>query len=1535
MDPPHMRYPVERNQLHQDNRIFASQYTVQSDHSPTLNLSSQPGFTRSAPKDDSPIPGYATPVVAIGDTHRPTPMNPRSYTTARLRNRDWELWPEVCLRIRDVPYSFTNIRDIYEMFTQHGNVRYIKVESQELGQALVTFSPPPKTAFWGFHPRFRIQTKHGLVTPRFDLLPPKPDQKLTSTVTPQRLFPQPLTLEAASLDFGLRRDDRSMITMQTMVSSEELPILLTLDLASEKAKRMDIRFHANVDGSPRPFRLQVPITSILQILRVKQENGDFPMQLVISVKDPPRYFRRIPFRQAMKTQGSTDEWREWPLMWERQTDIDKNMKLRDQLPVSLVRAVPAVDTGRWLTYRLIIGASKRNNVFYDHFCQALDNHNVHIKDVTNVVIEPRMIPTDDMLHLDFEVRYQLEVCISHHNLNEFNMTKEFIRRLSALDKSTAQLLLENVAASNKTYNLPIEIFSARELQFFRRRRVPEGCVLMHSLTVTPTTVHLNSPTVEISNRVVRDYKSHVDRFLRVKFEDEDCYGKIWWSSRNDNQEEVYNRIRRTFKNGLDIAGRHYEFLASGSSQFRENGAYFFASTPQLKAADIRASLGKFDPINIVAKYAARIGQCFSTTRAITHVRNVNVREIPDIHHNNFCFTDGVGKISPFVAQMIADQFRINSTPGDYPSVFQFRMGGCKGILAVDPSLKGVAVRIRPSQKKFETTSEGLEIIKVSSFSNALLNQQIILVLTSLGVSNKVFMDKMITALQNVDASMTDGSVALQLLQKGVDVNQTTLAMASMILDGFMTVQEPFLMSLLRLWRAWNIKYLKEKAHIMVEESAFVFGCVDETDSLKMVPGQLPEIFVQIPSSDKKGHYKTVTGVCIIARNPSLHPGDIRVVLAVECEKLCHLKNALVLPQRGERDLANMCSGGDLDGDEYIVIWDKALIPPRDQRSHPPMDYMPPIPRMRAGKVTVEDINAFFIEHIKNDNLGTIAVHHRAFADAFEEKGGVKTEKCRRLAQLHSQAVDFPKTGVPAILDADLVPQKKPHWMIKSSPKHRYKSTGILGRLFDLVERVDFDPLYEQPFDQRILAAYSLEEGIIKMARTLKDDYDRDMHRIMAQHGIKTEFEVWTAFVMEHTREKNDYQFAEEMGRLASALKHHYRDVCLETAGLSKHERDVAKLGPLVAAMYTVTASEVAHVNESSVLISGLKPSINRDDQKPLISFPWIFAAELGQVATKGTVGKSHPAAAEPETINKQLRIQQNLRGRYAAELDGLMPTPLPEVKFLDAELSIPNPIDDRERVAVQATMEDSFSKLLLSPSAAVHVETSAAEVQSHTGFRFAAPSLPTEPLATGELGQGLRAQVASLDVGIPAVVVQSHTAEGATIPSSPHELISFSKFHEALPDPGAVTIKQTPSAASQPLATYGTNSSSYPNEPISLAKLRQTLAPISTIDDDSAVVDGNELHGSALGDQADPGVDEPSSASESTDATVSLGSPISSCAEETIITKDVRGRIDPPVMAPSTTKLMDGKKENIGMDDGKEQKSAKMIWDQFVMMQEF
>jgi hypothetical protein len=176
-------------------------------------------------------------------------------------------------------------------------------------------------------------------------------------------------------------------------------------------------------------------------------------------------------------------------------------------------------------------------------------------------------------------------------------------------------------------------------------------------------------------------------------------------------------------------------------------------------------------------------------------------------------------------------------------------------------------------------------------------------------------------------------------------------------------------------------------------------------------------------------------------------------------------------------------------------------------------------------------------------------------------------------------------------------------------------------MYDAVITVDLESAWELPFDKRILEAFELDSRILALAREVKYEYDEAIRRLMKQHGVKTEFEIWTTFILEHNHESRDFKIAEELGETVAGLKTQFQNVCYERAGTTPQERDWGKVRLFVAAMYTVTAQEVAQANrecESRHLAAGRwVPDRERTPEAmPFMSFAWLFRRELGHIAMR-------------------------------------------------------------------------------------------------------------------------------------------------------------------------------------------------------------------------------------------------------------------------------------------------------------------------------
>ncbi|KAG9187748.1 RNA-dependent RNA polymerase [Alternaria panax] len=1172
--------------------------------------------------------------------------------------RHWAHHQEGKIKLFGIPKSCWT-KDTYHAMSPFGTVfRIDMIAGTRDNTAYVVFRPPP------FKDISNRTVRLGAAHLGSEILSPQV-KTLPSPANPAKLYCEFNILPVKKVDFGVRVAEKTMIAMHTLRSPNGIYMMLNLD-----RKELDIQFPIKIDNEERKFRFRLPIALISRIYRVTDNTTEQPT-LIIPFDTPPQFFMQRKEGEYLDdgtkhTSFSKDKfWNDWKT-WFRATDVINNTikKAFQGSPLMNHKDTAIIDIGQWTSYRMTFDAAVMTGLKYKDFSDALADHGVVIENLDQYTVKekiasplwsllqeeisgthPHLESTPDSkgsvfddlftghVHLSFPVRYQLEACLSNGYLKEHNMTSDFLEKLAALEPRRTVYILEKVLDKQHTYYDPMDIFSIRVKQL--ERKIPSYCVLQRSVIITPTMMHVASPIMETSNRIIRKHAADSDRFIRVKFSDEKAEGQLR-SMPNGRAEATFDRVLRAMKHGIVVAGRYYEFLAFGNSQFREHGAYFYAPTLSKSADDIRVALGDFSHIKTVAKFGARLGQCFSTTRAMRH--NVKVIAIPDIVRNDYTFTDGVGKISFFLAQMAAQELGLAHAFDDPPSLFQFRLGGCKGVLALDPRITGAEVHIRPSQLKFVAPHNGLEIIRSSSLATPFFNRQIIVVLSYLGVPDSVVIRKQQEMINDYENAMIDEGVALQKLQKHIDMNQTTLTMAGMLLDGFMRAEDPFVMSLLKLWRACTIKNLKEKARIAVDDGAFVLGCIDETATLRghlnnsqsrldatrnEKMATLPEIFLQVDNTSKRGHYKIIEGVCVLARNPSLHPGDVRIVRAVDVPMLHHLKNVVVLPQIGDRDMANMCSGGDLDGDDYMVLWDADLIP--DMINVPPMDFTAEKPMETEDPITASHIGEFFVMYMKNDSLGQIAHAHLAQADF--QADGVKDEKCLKLAELHSKAVDFPKSGLPAEMSNELRPWKWPHFMEKKylSEDRIYHSKKILGMLYDQVQLVDFKPQWENPFDKRILETFEVEDDIMSKATELKASYDECLRRLMAKHGIKTEFEAWSVFVLVHNHESGDYKFAEEFGRKIGALKSQCREECRVAAGRGvEGTADLSRLEKFVAAMYTVTARQMeaalVECRTKTKIVGGQRVPVRpmEPEHMPLISFPWLFPSELGKMATGGT-----------------------------------------------------------------------------------------------------------------------------------------------------------------------------------------------------------------------------------------------------------------------------------------------------------------------------
>jgi len=327
-------------------------------------------------------------------------------------------------------------------------------------------------------------------------------------------------------------------------------------------------------------------------------------------------------------------------------------------------------------------------------------------------------------------------------------------------------------------------------------------------------------------------------------------------------------------------------------------------------------------------------------------------------------------------------------------------------------------------------------------------------------------------------------------------------------SGIALTAEPFLRNLLLSVYRHKLGELLKRTRIEVdpEKGRSMMGTADETATL-----DYGQVFVQYsarldqPNVDRR----VLTGTVVIAKNPCFHPGDMRKFTAVDVPALRHMVDVVVFPVRGQRPHPNEMSGSDLDGDMYFVCWDESLIPPGPNQD--PMDYTAKDKELLDRQINEEDMISFLGRYIESDQLGVIANAHLVHADAQNEH--IFSEQCLELAQKHSDAVDFPKTGCLVTIPIELRPQSYPRYMHKQD-KPIYRSNHVLAALYDQCKAIDSTirtsrPPALFPDESFLISGY---ERYLDTARELRDFYRDQIRALAANYGVVSEAEIVSGYI---------------------------------------------------------------------------------------------------------------------------------------------------------------------------------------------------------------------------------------------------------------------------------------------------------------------------------------------------------------------------------------------------------------------------------------
>jgi len=403
-------------------------------------------------------------------------------------------------------------------------------------------------------------------------------------------------------------------------------------------------------------------------------------------------------------------------------------------------------------------------------------------------------------------------------------------------------------------------------------------------------------------------------------------------------------------------------------------------------------------------------------------------------------------------------------------------------------------------------------------------------------------------------------------------------------------KEPYLSSILRNIYEHKLDNLLKRTRIEMspDHGRIMMGTADDTGSLCY-----GEVYVQysVNIDRRQEETKVLEGTVVVAKNPCFHPGDLRKFTAVNKPQLKHMIDCIVFPIQGSRPHPDEMSGSDLDGDMYFVCWNQQLQPSGVNRAP-----MKPKPKQVLDRpVTESDMIDFIGKYIEGDRLGVIANSYLAHADGQER--GIFSQHCLDLAQMHSDAVDFPKTGFSVRITPELRPRQYPHYMLKRD-KPGYRSDHVLGKLFDQCQSIASnrgEHAEDLDLDKNILVPGY--KAYLDVAASIHDYYRINIQRLMNEYGISTEAEIVTGHILKlkkqrrGTLQRENVEIAEIINSQLTAIKSKVKEMFSQAVGKQSGDSFNLERSRLASALYFVTYSEL---------------TVDR----AYLSLPWIFVDHL-------------------------------------------------------------------------------------------------------------------------------------------------------------------------------------------------------------------------------------------------------------------------------------------------------------------------------------
>ena len=315
--------------------------------------------------------------------------------------------------------------------------------------------------------------------------------------------------------------------------------------------------------------------------------------------------------------------------------------------------------------------------------------------------------------------------------------------------------------------------------------------------------------------------------------------------------------------------------------------------------------------------------------------------------------------------------------------------------------------------------------------------------------------------------------------------------------------------------------MKYTGRIHDRKCVCLMGVIDETGNLKE-----DEVYIHLVYSTEYSRIdKTLSQNVIVYRSPSLYPGDIKVLTAVDNPYLSHMKNVIVFSKKGARPTFNKLSGGDLDGDRYFISFNDDIINNIKVKDCAPLEdiklSLKNNNQKKKERITIEDSVNCMILTTSNDLVGLICDNHMALADNSPSKAF--DQSCIQLSKYFNQEIDAPKNGnfieISTLKEKELLMKKRPDFLSNGmcNKNKTYESPGILGKLYRKIDKKEiYNNFRMNFFEKAIRRNYDINYNFITKncfkhlynAYIIYDEYKRMICNLMKKYNFCTESELF-------------------------------------------------------------------------------------------------------------------------------------------------------------------------------------------------------------------------------------------------------------------------------------------------------------------------------------------------------------------------------------------------------------------------------------------